>query len=156
MKDDLAGPVSKLGGEFYIRCFHEAFGLETLILRYFNVFGPRRDPSSPYSGVLARRAKSERWIKRSRAGRRRRARLRRLRARETGAATGPRARRARPRAAAATDRRERAAGGRRAGNRPRCRCPAVRDGRAVRRGEGCESCTGGRRDRACVREARPC
>lgn len=46
--------VSKLSGEFYMRCFHEAFGLETVILRYFNVFGPRQDPNSPYSGVLAR------------------------------------------------------------------------------------------------------
>lgn len=45
--------VQKLTGEYYARVFREAFGLETVSLRYFNVFGPRQDPSSPYSGVLS-------------------------------------------------------------------------------------------------------
>ena len=34
--------------------FHRLFGLETLSLRYFNIFGPRQDPTSPYSGVISR------------------------------------------------------------------------------------------------------
>ncbi len=46
--------VSKLAGEMYMRCFYRVYGLETVCLRYFNVFGPRQDPISPYSGVLAR------------------------------------------------------------------------------------------------------
>ena len=46
--------VSKLAGEFYMQCFARAYGLETVCLRYFNIFGPRQDPNSPYSGVLAR------------------------------------------------------------------------------------------------------
>jgi UDP-glucose 4-epimerase len=45
--------VQKLAGEYYGRVFWEAFGLETVSLRYFNVFGPRQDPASPYSGVLS-------------------------------------------------------------------------------------------------------
>lgn len=45
--------VSKLAAEYYCQIFQEAFGLETVILRYFNVFGPRQDPSSPYSGVIS-------------------------------------------------------------------------------------------------------
>lgn len=45
--------ISKLAAEQYCRLFYEAFGLETVILRYFNVFGPRQDPSSPYSGVIS-------------------------------------------------------------------------------------------------------
>jgi UDP-glucose 4-epimerase len=45
--------VQKLTGEYYARVFWEAFGLETVSLRYFNVFGPRQDPGSPYSGVLS-------------------------------------------------------------------------------------------------------
>ena len=45
--------VQKLAGEYYARAFHDAYGLETVCLRYFNVFGPRQDPSSPYSGVLS-------------------------------------------------------------------------------------------------------
>ncbi len=44
--------VTKLAGEHYLRVFHEAFGLETVSLRYFNVFGPRQDPSSPYAAVM--------------------------------------------------------------------------------------------------------
>ncbi len=46
--------VSKLVGEYYCRVFTQVYGLETVSLRYFNVFGPRQDPSSPYSGVLSR------------------------------------------------------------------------------------------------------
>jgi len=45
--------VQKLLGEYYSGVFAECFGLETIALRYFNVFGPRQDPSSPYSGVLS-------------------------------------------------------------------------------------------------------
>lgn len=46
--------VSKLAGEGYCRAFHATYGLETVVLRYFNVFGPRQDPRSQYSGVIAR------------------------------------------------------------------------------------------------------
>ena len=46
--------VSKLAGELYCQAFHQVYGLETVILRYFNVFGPRQDPSSQYSGVVAK------------------------------------------------------------------------------------------------------
>ena len=46
--------VSKLAGEYYARVFAQVYGLETVSLRYFNVFGPRQDPTSPYSGVLSR------------------------------------------------------------------------------------------------------
>jgi UDP-glucose 4-epimerase len=35
-------------------CFYRCYGLQTVCLRYFNIFGPRQDPSSPYSGVLAK------------------------------------------------------------------------------------------------------
>ena len=45
--------VAKLAGEHYLRCFTRVFGLETVVLRYFNVFGPYQDPTSHYSGVLA-------------------------------------------------------------------------------------------------------
>jgi nucleoside-diphosphate-sugar epimerase len=45
--------VAKLAGEQYVRCFARVYGLETVVLRYFNVFGPHQDPASPYSGVLA-------------------------------------------------------------------------------------------------------
>jgi UDP-glucose 4-epimerase len=44
--------VSKLTGEQYCRAFTEVYGLETVCLRYFNVFGPRQDPTSQYSGVI--------------------------------------------------------------------------------------------------------
>jgi UDP-glucose 4-epimerase len=44
--------VSKLMGEQYCRAFTEVYGLETVCLRYFNVFGPRQDPTSQYSGVI--------------------------------------------------------------------------------------------------------
>jgi len=45
--------LQKLVGEHYCRVFAEVWGLETVALRYFNVYGPRQDPSSPYSGVLS-------------------------------------------------------------------------------------------------------
>jgi UDP-N-acetylglucosamine/UDP-N-acetyl-alpha-D-glucosaminouronate 4-epimerase len=45
--------VSKLIGELYGQVFHRTYGLEFVALRYFNVFGPRQDPGSPYSGVLS-------------------------------------------------------------------------------------------------------
>jgi nucleoside-diphosphate-sugar epimerase len=46
--------VAKLAGELYMISFFRCYGLETVCLRYFNIFGPRQDPSSPYSGVLAK------------------------------------------------------------------------------------------------------
>jgi nucleoside-diphosphate-sugar epimerase len=46
--------VSKLAGEYYMMSFWRCYHLETVCLRYFNVFGPRQDPNSPYSGVLAK------------------------------------------------------------------------------------------------------
>ncbi len=46
--------VAKLGGEHYASVFQELYGLETVALRFFNVFGPRQDPSSEYSGVISR------------------------------------------------------------------------------------------------------
>jgi UDP-glucose 4-epimerase len=46
--------VAKLAGEYYMTSFYRCYGLETVSLRYFNIFGPRQDPSSPYSGVLAK------------------------------------------------------------------------------------------------------
>jgi UDP-glucose 4-epimerase len=45
--------VQKLTGEYYASVFGGLYGLETVCLRYFNVFGPRQDPSSPYSGVIS-------------------------------------------------------------------------------------------------------
>lgn len=45
--------ISKLTAEAYCQLFDRSFGLETAILRYFNVFGPRQDPSSAYSGVIS-------------------------------------------------------------------------------------------------------
>ena len=45
--------VAKLTGEYYMRSFARVYGLETVSLRYFNVFGPYQDPASQYSGVLA-------------------------------------------------------------------------------------------------------
>jgi UDP-glucose 4-epimerase len=45
--------VAKLAGENYMRAFARVYGLETVVLRYFNVFGPHQDPTSHYSGVLA-------------------------------------------------------------------------------------------------------
>ena len=45
--------VQKLLGEYYASVFHSSFGLETVSLRFFNVYGERQDPSSAYSGVLS-------------------------------------------------------------------------------------------------------
>ncbi|MGB7584056.1 MAG: SDR family oxidoreductase [Terriglobales bacterium] len=58
-EDMLPSPISpyavaKLTGEFYMTSFWRCYGLETVSLRYFNIFGPRQDPTSPYSGVLAK------------------------------------------------------------------------------------------------------
>ena len=44
--------VSKLAGEYYCRVFHQLYGLETVCLRYFNIFGPRQDPLSEYAAVI--------------------------------------------------------------------------------------------------------
>jgi nucleoside-diphosphate-sugar epimerase len=45
--------LQKVVGEQYLRMFTRLYGLETVSIRYFNVFGPRQDPSSPYSGVIS-------------------------------------------------------------------------------------------------------
>ncbi len=45
--------VQKLLGEYYAAVFADCFGIETVAVRYFNVYGPRQDPSSPYSGVIS-------------------------------------------------------------------------------------------------------
>jgi UDP-glucose 4-epimerase len=54
---DLPAPISpygaaKLAAEYYVRAFWATYGLQTVTLRYFNVFGPRQDPGSPYSAVI--------------------------------------------------------------------------------------------------------
>jgi UDP-N-acetylglucosamine/UDP-N-acetyl-alpha-D-glucosaminouronate 4-epimerase len=56
MRPDPISPyaTTKLAGEYYMISFYRCYGLETVCLRYFNVFGPRQDPTSPYSGVLAK------------------------------------------------------------------------------------------------------
>jgi UDP-glucose 4-epimerase len=46
--------VAKLASEYYMISFFRCYRLETVSLRYFNIFGPRQDPTSPYSGVLAK------------------------------------------------------------------------------------------------------
>jgi UDP-glucose 4-epimerase len=46
--------VQKLSAEHYARVYFDLFGLETVSLRFFNVYGPRQDPSSPYSGVISK------------------------------------------------------------------------------------------------------
>ena len=56
-ESDLPGPLSpyaaaKLSAEYYCQAFAHSFGIETVTLRYFNVFGPRQDPDSPYSAVI--------------------------------------------------------------------------------------------------------
>ncbi len=58
LESDPLNPLSpyaaaKLASEHYCQCFTEVYGLETVRLRFFNVFGPRQDPKSPYSGVIA-------------------------------------------------------------------------------------------------------
>jgi UDP-glucose 4-epimerase len=45
--------MAKLAGEHYMRVFARVYGVETVVLRYFNVFGPYQDPTSHYSDVLA-------------------------------------------------------------------------------------------------------
>jgi len=45
--------LSKVAGEHYCRVWSHVYGLETVCLRYFNIFGPRQDPASPYSGVIS-------------------------------------------------------------------------------------------------------
>jgi UDP-glucose 4-epimerase len=45
--------AAKLAGEYYVRVYAQTMGLDGASLRYFNVFGPRQDPSSPYSGVIS-------------------------------------------------------------------------------------------------------
>jgi UDP-glucose 4-epimerase len=57
-EDDPLRPLSpyaaaKLAGEHYCECFFKSYGLETVRLRFFNIFGPRQDARSPYSGVIA-------------------------------------------------------------------------------------------------------
>jgi nucleoside-diphosphate-sugar epimerase len=44
--------IQKLTGELYLRVFYETYGLETVALRYFNIFGPRQDPKSQYAAVI--------------------------------------------------------------------------------------------------------
>ena len=56
-ESDLPSPrspyaVAKLAGEYYCQAFYHTYGLETVCIRYFNVFGPRQDPNSPYSAVI--------------------------------------------------------------------------------------------------------
>jgi len=56
-EQDLPAPLSpyaaaKLTGELYCQAFHATYGLETVVIRYFNVFGPRQDPKSEYSAVI--------------------------------------------------------------------------------------------------------
>ena len=57
-EDEILNPLSpyaadKLAGEFYLRFYHAKYGIETTAFRFFNIFGPRQDPSSPYSGVIS-------------------------------------------------------------------------------------------------------
>jgi nucleoside-diphosphate-sugar epimerase len=56
MRPDPLSPyaVAKLAGEGYCRAFHRVYGLETVALRYFNIFGPRQDPLSLYAAVIPR------------------------------------------------------------------------------------------------------
>jgi UDP-glucose 4-epimerase len=56
-ESDMPMPLSpyataKLAAEFYLQCFYHTYGLETVAIRYFNVFGPRQDPNSAYSAVI--------------------------------------------------------------------------------------------------------
>jgi UDP-glucose 4-epimerase len=45
--------AQKVMGEYYVSVFHQCYGLDAVALRFFNVYGPRQDPSSPYSGVIS-------------------------------------------------------------------------------------------------------
>jgi len=45
--------VSKMAGESYVKLYNQLYGMETVSLRYFNVYGPRQNPDSPYSGVIS-------------------------------------------------------------------------------------------------------
>jgi len=56
MPPDTLSPyaLTKYVGESYCRIFHALYGLETVAIRYFNIFGPKQDPTSPYSGVISR------------------------------------------------------------------------------------------------------
>ncbi len=56
MKPDPLSPyaIAKLAGEQYMRAFYNLYGLSTISLRYFNVFGPRQDPTTQYAGVIAK------------------------------------------------------------------------------------------------------
>ena len=47
-------PVQKLAGELYMQSYWRVYEIETVCLRYFNIFGPRQVPDSPYSGVMAK------------------------------------------------------------------------------------------------------
>jgi UDP-glucose 4-epimerase len=47
-------PTQKLAGELYMQSYARVYGMETVCLRYFNIFGPRQAPDSPYSGVIAK------------------------------------------------------------------------------------------------------
>jgi UDP-glucose 4-epimerase len=58
VEDEILNPLSpyaadKLAGEYYLRFYHAKFGIATTAFRFFNIFGPRQDPSSPYSGVIS-------------------------------------------------------------------------------------------------------
>jgi UDP-glucose 4-epimerase len=58
VEDEALNPLSpyaadKLAGEYYLRFYHAKFGIGTTAFRFFNIFGPRQDPSSPYSGVIS-------------------------------------------------------------------------------------------------------
>ncbi len=50
-------PVQKLAGELYMQSYARVYGIETVCLRYFNIFGPRQTPDSPYAGVIAKWAR---------------------------------------------------------------------------------------------------
>lgn len=50
--------ATKVASEYYLRAFARCYDLDTVSLRYFNIFGPRQDPTSPYSGVIARFCRS--------------------------------------------------------------------------------------------------
>lgn len=58
VEEEILNPLSpyaadKLAGEYYLRFYHAKFGIGTTAFRFFNIFGPRQDPSSPYSGVIS-------------------------------------------------------------------------------------------------------